>query len=271
MTTGSLVGLGFRRRGAFRFCGVLRFRPPPRPPPDRDDPPARERPVPGAEPRPLAEPLPRPELPLPREPPPPLPLPLFGAGRPPPGGTFGRMTSTGSSLENSPRSAPARPLRERAELLDARVAMITNVASTWPWLKHPVLGVSPRAGSRGCCARDLEEDLAGAASCCLRADRARQRHAESGAPARLRHLDGRDPRPAVRDRQPADGEHLTGVAADAGERLRRSGHQHGAQDRRLPFLARTRRARGRRAQRRRGTLRPPASCRRAAPWPGRPP
>ena len=57
------------------------------------------------------------------------------------------------------------------------------------------------------------------------------------APARLRHLDGRDPRPAVRDRQPADGEHLTGVAADAGERLRRSGHQHSAQDRRLPVLA----------------------------------
>ena len=153
MTTGSWVGAGPRLRAAPRFPPrpvLVPFFPeravapppdprPARPLPDRAvlPPPERVfRPVPAREPRPPPVP-PRPVLPLPREPPVPPPEPPLRAGRAPPGGRLGSITSSGSSLKNSSRAASGCTPRERAEPLGARVAMMTNVTRTSAFPEAP--------------------------------------------------------------------------------------------------------------------------------------
>ena len=119
---------------------------PPRPLPDRAAllPPERAfRPVPVPEREPRPPPVPaRPVAPLPRERPVPRPEPPLPAGRAPPGGRLGSITSSGSSLTNSSRAAAGCPPRERAEPLGARVAMMTNVTRTSPLPEAPIPGVS---------------------------------------------------------------------------------------------------------------------------------
>src|SRR5579875_2603269 len=272
MTTGWWDG-----RGALRLPAgpVL---PPPFPPPLPPLPPpaagrlaAPPRRAPAPPDRLVAVPGTRPPGPPPATRPDPEPLPRAGARRcgppfpplrTPPGGALGSITASGSSAENSPRSASACPLGERADPLGARVAMMTNVTTTSPAPEQPRPGVSPGRRARlrgdavvvtvrvpetaafiqrpggGIGGLHLQEHLPGPAFRRLGADGPGERRAQARpAPPRV-HFDRRDARPPRGERDPADRQHVAASAPgpDAGEQLARGRRQHPPHDRRLAFL-----------------------------------